>query len=102
ALDLSGQAGHVNLLWQPLTYWIVYPPVPDALFNFLFVLLGIYFFLSPFEEAFGRKRALQLAGAGIAAAALATIAFSFVLPTARPIFGASPIALAALGAFPVL
>jgi membrane associated rhomboid family serine protease len=92
----------LNLLWQPFTYWLVYPPQEGALFNFLFVLLGIYFFLSPFEEAFGAKRALQLAASGVLAAALATVALAFAIAPVRPIFGAASIALAALGAFPII
>lgn len=109
ALDLRLEQGFVQLAWQPLTYWLVYPPVPDALINFALVLLGIYFFLSPFEEAFGGKRAVQLAAAGIAASAIGTILLALALlpfPTLRPpplgIAGPSPVVLAALGAFPVV
>ena len=106
ALDVhfagNPEAKYLNLLWQPLTYWLVYPPVPDALFNFILTLVGIYFFLCPFEESFGPSRALQLAAAGVLAAALPCILLGFVVPAVRPIAGAGPIALASLGAFPVI
>jgi membrane associated rhomboid family serine protease len=102
-LDWSGGTFYfINLAWQPFTYWLVYPPVPEALLNFALLLLGIYFFLAPFEESFGAKRTIQLSACGLAAAALATIAFSFIVPSQRPIYGAAPIALASLGAFPVI
>jgi membrane associated rhomboid family serine protease len=108
ALDLRLEQGFMQLAWQPLTFWFVYPPVPDALLNYALLLLGIYFFLSPFEEAFGRKRTIQLAAAGIAGSAIGTILLALALlsfPSIRPplgIAGPSPIALAALGAFPVV
>lgn len=108
ALDLRLPRGGVALAWQPLTYWFVYPPVPGALLDYGLTLLGIYFFLSPFEEAFGAKRATQLAVAGVAAAALGTVALALValpFPALLPplgVAGPSPIALAALGAFPVV
>lgn len=104
ALDLMGApaANYVNWLWQPLTYWLVVPPVPDALMSLAFTLVGIYFFLSPFEEAYGSKRTLQLAAVGVVTAVIPCIALSFVVDATHPIAGAAPIALAALGAFPVI
>jgi membrane associated rhomboid family serine protease len=108
ALDLRFERGFVPLAWQPLTYWLVYPPVSQALVNYALILLGLYFFLSPFEESFGGKRTLQLAAAGIVSAALGTLALSLALasaPALRPplgLSGPSPIMLAALGAFPVV
>ncbi len=104
ALDLANlrHGVFVNLLWQPFTYWFAYPPVPEALFSFLMMLLVIYFFLSPFEEAYGAKRTLQLSAAGIGAGALATILLALVIESPIPIAGASPIAAAAFGAFAVI
>lgn len=92
----------INLLWQPLTYWLVHPPTPSGLYGVAIDLLVLYFFLTPFEEAFGAKRTLQLTGVAIAAAALAAIVLALVLPPQMVIAGAAPIALAALGAFPVI
>jgi membrane associated rhomboid family serine protease len=111
ALDLTFASGHyVNLIWQPFTYWLYYPPVPDALFSFALTLLFLYFFLAPFEESFGAKRTLQLIATGVLSTAAGTIALAFLLhalgvqldPSKYVIFGADPIALAALGAFPII
>ena len=106
ALDVrfagNADALYLNLLWQPLTYWLVYPPVPNALLDFGLILLGIYFFLSPFEEAFGPKRTIQLSAVGVLGAALPCVLLGFLLPASRQIAGAGPIALASLGAFPVI
>lgn len=109
ALDVSywraGQGtpgSFIQLAWQPFTFWLMYPPVTDALVNFLLVLLGIYFFLSPFEAAFGTKRALQLSAVGVLSAALPCILLGFLIPAQHPIYGSGAIALAALGAFPVI
>jgi membrane associated rhomboid family serine protease len=92
----------INLLWQPFTYWLAYPPVPDVLFSFSLSLLFLYFFLAPFEESFGAKRTVQLIAVAVAAAAVATVLLSLVLAPRTPIAGAEPIALAALGAFPII
>lgn len=92
----------LNLLWQPLTYWLAYPPVQGALLSVGLTLLFIYFFLTPFEEAFGAKRTVQLAAVGVLAAALGTILLSLLMRPRLPVSGAEPIALAALGAFPVI
>lgn len=92
----------INLLWQPFTYWLAYPPVPSGLYSLALGLLFLYFFLSPFEEAFGAKRTMQLVGVAVVAAALASIVLSLVLPPKMAIAGAEPIALAALGAFPII
>ncbi|HJL17412.1 MAG TPA: rhomboid family intramembrane serine protease [Sandaracinaceae bacterium LLY-WYZ-13_1] len=103
ALRVSFTDGQLlGLAWQPLTYWAVEPPVPGSLLNVALTLLMIYFFLSPFEEAFGPKRALQLAGVGIVAGALAAVALAFVWPRAMPVSGASVIAAASFGAFPTV
>lgn len=108
ALDVGSTRQHVGWLWQPLTFWLAYPPVPDALFNFGLELLFIYFFLAPFEEAFGTKRTVQLSAVGLAAYALAALALAPVMDAlhaghpVHPIYGAAGIALAALGAFPVI
>lgn len=92
----------INLLWQPFTYWLVYPPIPNALFSFALGALFLYFFLTAFEEAFGAKRTAQLAAIAVLAAALGSIVLSLVLRPRFPIHGPEPIALAALGAFPII
>ena len=106
ALDVSHGAVAdpvwLNLAWQPLTYWTVYPPVPNALMNFTFILIGIYFFLGPYEEMFGVGKMIGLCVAGVLASAIGCIALGFVVPHTMPIAGASPIALASLGAFPII
>lgn len=103
ALNVSfDRAGFLGLAWQPLTYWMIWPPVPESLLDVGLVLLMIYFFLSPFEEAYGPKRALQLAAAGIAAGAVAAVALAFVYPRGTPVYGASVISAAAFGAFPTI
>jgi membrane associated rhomboid family serine protease len=92
----------MNLLWQPFTYWLAYPPVPDALFSFALTALFLYFFLAPFEEAFGAKRTVQLTAIAVIAAAAAAILLSLLVPPRHLLAGADPIALAALGAFPIV
>ncbi len=108
SLEVGTSAQRVAWAWQPLTYWLTFVPVPDALLSFALELLGLYFFLAPFEEAFGPKRAIQLAVAGVVAYALAGIALSVLLlplemgPITHPLYGAAGIGLAAFGAFPVV
>jgi membrane associated rhomboid family serine protease len=112
ALDLSFNAsgGYLNLIWQPFTYWMVWPPVPEALLQFSLTLLFMYFFLAPFEEAFGAKRTIQIGVVGILAAAIPTLLLAVGLhfagitlaPNAYKMYGAEPLALAAFGAFPII
>lgn len=92
----------LGLLWQPLTYWAMWPPIPGSLLDVALTALMIYFFLSPFEEAFGPKRALQLAASGVVAGALGAVALAFVYPRGMPVYGASVISAAAFGAFPTI
>lgn len=109
ALDVGSASQRIGWAWQPLTYWIAFPPVPDALLSFGLQLLFLYFFLAPFEEAFGAKRTLQLSAVGVLAFALAGLALSLalspftgVVALTHPLYGSAGIALAAFGAFPVI
>lgn len=106
---LAGELAWVGLLWQPVTHWMVEPAVPGSLLNLGITMLVIYFFLSPFEESFGPRRTLQLAGVGVlggAASAIALAALLSVLGMSMrgfpPVSGAGVIAAAAFGAFPVI
>lgn len=106
---LEGDLGWLGLLWQPFTYWMIEPAVPPSLLNIAITMLVIYFFLSPFEESFGPRRTIQLAGVGVLAGALSAIALAAMLhmlgmPPSRfgALSGASGIAAAAFGAFPVI
>ena len=110
ALNVGFPSGDwLGLLWQPLTYWTVEPPVPGALVSVAITLLVIYLFLSPFEERFGPKRTLQLGGVGVLAGAAGAITLALVMSFLEadtghypPPSGANVVAAAAFGAFPVL
>lgn len=102
ALDLNYTGGvPYSLAWSTFTYWAIYQPVPDTLFNALLSALMIYFFLSPFETTFGAKRAVILCIVGTLSAAAATVALAFFIPRSH-LYGAGVISAAAFGAFPVL
>lgn len=103
ALQLSyGRGVPWSLAWQPFTFWVIYPADPREVVNFALTLLMLYFFLSPFEQTFGKKQTVILAVLAILGAAGVAIALSFVLPRMIPLYGASALAAAAFGAFPVL
>lgn len=110
SLDVGFPTGTwVGLLWQPLTYWTVEPPVPGALLNVAITLLVIYLFLSPFEERFGPKRTLQLSAVGVLAGAASAIVLALALaqlgvsPSRFPApSGAGVVSAVAFGAFPLL
>ena len=97
------------LIWQPLTYWLIWPPVPQSFLNAGLTLLMIYFFHSPFEEAYGAKRMLQISAVGVLASALGCLLvgaalFPWVLePMGQmPVYGAGVMVDAVIGAFPIL
>jgi len=109
ALNVGFMDGNAWMLaWQPLTYWMVWPADPAVLLSAAITLVMIYFFLSPFEEAFGAKRALQLTAVGVLSGAAGALALAALLHVAGvslrvyPPHGAGVVAAAAFGAFPVI
>ncbi|MEZ4338858.1 MAG: rhomboid family intramembrane serine protease [Sandaracinaceae bacterium] len=91
-----------SLAWQALTFWMVYPADPRELVGFVMTLVMLYFFLSPFEQTFGKKRTVILGVLTVLAASAVAIPLAFVVPRPFPLYGASALAAAAFGAFPVL
>ena len=104
ALDAEAPAWPVflRLAWQPLTYWLMWPPVPASFLSAALTLLMIYFFNSPFEESYGPKRMLQICAVGILAGGLGSMAVATVLPGQMPVYGGGVIVDAVIGAFPIL
>lgn len=92
----------LHLAWQPFTYWLIWPPVPRALLSAGLTLLMIYFFNSPFEEAYGPKRMLQICAVGILSAALGCVLVALVFAGSTPVYGGGVIVDAVIGAFPIL
>ena len=101
-LEFGEPVSYLGLAWQPVTYWLVYPPQTESLLGLLLSMVMVYFFLGPFESTFGPRKSVALCAVGILAAAAACVGFAHVLPSARPMFGASVLAAASFGAFPVL
>lgn len=92
----------LRLAWQPVTYWLVWPPRPDFLFSAGLSLLFTYFFLSSFEEAYGPKRVLQISAVGVLSSGVGCTLVSLVYPTESFVYGGSVIVDAVIGAFPIL
>lgn len=91
-----------GLAWQPLTYWLMWPPVPQVMLSFGLCLLFTYLFLSSFEERYGPKRVLQLCVAGILASSIGCTLMALVLPWETYVYGGFPLVSAVIGAFPIL
>ncbi|MGE0786231.1 MAG: rhomboid family intramembrane serine protease [Sandaracinaceae bacterium] len=94
--------GLFGLIWQPLTYWMVWPPIPQSFLNAALSLFFLYLFNSPFEEKYGAARMLQMSAAGILSAAIGSVAVAAILPGGIPVYGAGVIVSATIGGFPVL
>jgi hypothetical protein len=98
-----GQLG-VHTLWQLVTYALVEPPSPGAVFSSLIGFVFMWLIISPFELAYGYKWTAQLVATGVVGAGLAGLLAGIVVPGALTMqgaafmYGSSPITYAGIAA----
>jgi membrane associated rhomboid family serine protease len=102
-LALNPTVLSVATLWQVFTHVLVVPPVPGSVLSLAFSLVFIWLILAPFEERYGRDRALQLSALSAVLAALSAVLVGQLMPSfGTYVAGPQTITLAAICAYAAL
>lgn len=80
-LALSSELS-IATLWQVFTYALVEDTSPSGLMSFFISAVFFWLIVSPFEQMFGTKRALQALGASLLGGALAALLVGLLQPGA--------------------
>jgi hypothetical protein len=95
-LALSPAPPSIELLWQPVTYVLVWEP--RAVLGFLIALVFLWFIMAPFESRFGSRRTLQLGGVTLLAASIPATVAGLAFPQGAALSGFGPVLIGTIAA----